>query len=160
MNIHIENNRTAYANVAFGRALPALISVVALADLVSIIFTDLSDGTLIPALLSVLWVIYMGIAFARRGRHPAIREMKIGDEWISAKCVAESRSFRTADVTVVEYEGVVNRSRVPVAGAEFPQNGERILVLTLRDGMELRVKVGSELDPALKEFAVKLAAAA
>jgi len=153
MPLHIDNSRYARSNILLGRVLPGLVAIGAVWLLVSLLSHGLTRGTVVPAMLSVLCIVYMILTFVRRGRHPAVTSIEFLPDRIDVHCFGDMSSFEFAQIRDIEYEGIENRTRVKVMSAPFPKDAERILVITVDDGMELRVRVRHEHDAPLKEIA-------
>lgn len=155
MPLQIDNSRYARSNVLFGRVLPAVVTICAIWLLASLLSHGLTRGTAVPAMLAGLCIVYMIVTYVRRGRHPAVTSIEFLPDRIDVHCLGGMSSVDMARVRDMEYEGIENRSRVQVLNAPFPTDAERILVITLDDGTEFRVRVRDEHDAPLKEIAAR-----
>ncbi|MCE9545465.1 MAG: hypothetical protein K8T25_08100 [Planctomycetia bacterium] len=156
MALRIENAPYARSGILFGRVLPVLIAACAVWTLVSLISNGPSRGTAVPIILMVVWIAAMAIAFVRRGRHRAVYSLEFLPDRMQVQFGDGTESFDLSQIRSLQYEGVHNRSRAAVRVAPFPPGGERVLVVTLVNGKELRAKVSEEHDAELKRIAMQI----
>lgn len=154
--LRIDNSGFAQSNILFGRVLPACVTIGAIWWLVSLLSKGYTRGAVVPALLSSLLIVYMIVAFVRRGRHAAVKSIEFQPDHIDVVFAGSTSSFDITQIRAMEYAGTQNPARVSVRNARFPNDRDWILVLTLADGTELRVVVGHEYDAPLKEIAARL----
>ncbi len=154
--MRIENSAHARANILIGRVIPALFILCAAWSFVSLLSNGVTRGTLIPIMLTLLWIVAMGGLYLRRGQQRAVLALEFSSAGVEAQFLRGTASFPFTEIQSLEYTGVHNPARVPVLGAPFPQQGERILVLTLRDKTELRVRVRWEHHADLQDIAARL----
>lgn len=151
--LRIDNSAYAGANILFGRVLPGLVIASSIWSLLSLKSDGPTRGTVVPALLALLLIAYMIVSYVRRGRHPAVMSIEFLPDCLNVNFSTDTASFNVAQIRAMEYEGTRNPARVGVLNAVFPQNDDRILVVTLADEIELRVQVQYEHDAPLKAFA-------
>ncbi len=156
MTLQIDNSAYAGSNIIFGRVLPGLVVVGSILTLASLFSQGLGEGTFIPLVMTAGLIVLMAIVYARRGKHPAVTSIEISREEINATFLSGRSCYGMDQVRSMEYEGVRNPSRVDVRHAPFPKDGERVLVITLADQTELRVRVRYEHDAALKAIAASV----
>lgn len=154
--LRIDNAGYAQSNVLFGRILPGVVILGGLWSLVSLAANGLTRGAVVPTLLTGLLICYMGVSIFLRGRHPAVRALEFFPDRLDVAYTNRRSSIEYSRVRAMEYEGIRNRARVNVAGAPFPEDAQRILVITLDDRTELRVVVDFAHDQPLKEVAATI----
>ena len=155
MQLYINNSRYADSNILFGRVFPAMVTVFPILSLVFLLSVGVTKGTAVPILMSLLLIAVMVVVYVRRGRHPAVQSIEFLPHCINVCFFSRRSSFDTARIRNMEYEGVRNRTRVKVVNAPFPKDGERILVVTLFDNTELRVRVDYEHHATLQRIAAQ-----
>lgn len=158
MSLHIDNSQYAQSNILFGRVLPAAAILCAAWTLWTTLSSGLTNATIVPAMLTALWIVVMVVVYIRRGQHPAIVSIDFLPDHLEVQFVGRTATFDAKQISAIEYEGIHNPSRAKVVNAPFPKDGERILVITLADVRQLRVRVAYEHDAPLKEFAASVAA--
>jgi len=155
MSLRIDNRDYARSGLIFGRILPFVVGASCLWTLVSLVFSGLSYATAVPIVINILLIVIMGALFARRGRHPAVFSLELETDQFNVEYSSHTITYRLNQIRDMQYEGVHNRSRVKVSSAPFPPDGVRILVITLSNGTELRVRVRHEHDQPLKQVAAR-----
>lgn len=156
--LHIDNRRYASNNMIFGRIVAPLVGLGAAASIVSILrFADLSkNGVIIGLGIQGIIVVLMAIVVWRRGRHPLVMQLELGEQLVVEKKSGEQTHHSWDRVERMEYEGLRNPARVRIPGSPFPKHDQRVLVITLDDGRELRVRVEHQHDVELKKIASDL----
>ena len=156
--LQIDNRRYATNNLIFGRIIAPLVALGAAGSIVSILrFADLTkNGVIIGLGIQTIIVVLMIIVYLRRGRHAIVMNLEIGDQLVVEKKNGVQIQYSWDRVERMNYEGVRNSSRVGIPSAPFPKDDQRILVITLDDGAELRVRVEHEHDQSLKKIASDL----
>lgn len=156
--LRINNSRYAYSNIFFGRILAPLVGGESLLYVVrSVLFGDLGNsGTVVFFLIRLYLIGLMLWVFIRRGRYIAILWIEFDDS-IKVGRPGRTDSYEWNDVKQMEYEGVRNPARIDVSNATFPKHDDLILVITLKDEKELRIRVGKEHDSILKQFVPRIA---
>ena len=155
--LRIDNRRYARGNFIVGRILAPLVAMGASATVGVMIGSGhvFTRGGMIGASVNMVIVILMLNIVVRRGVPPQVSWVELGEDLVVGK--GESvRRIPWDDVLRMEYEGVRNRTRVPVTDAPFPKDDARVLVITHRKGLALRIRVEWEHDATIKACAERL----
>lgn len=97
----------------------------------------------------------MVILLKQKGSNTGVEWIEFGDKlYVNDAGLEKSHYF--SEVKRLEYEGIGNPARALVTDAPFPKDGERILVVRLRTGVEYRANVRYEHDQPLKKIAQEL----
>lgn len=157
VTLQIDNSRYARSTVLFGRWVPIIVGGLAAWTFIASLGTGNFPTMLLGGMITVLWIVYMVIAYLRRGRQSVVMRVQFDGEQFEVTFLHSTERFEVLQIRCMEYEGIGNPSRAPVATAPFARDGERILVMTLGSGLELRVRVQHEHDAPLKKIAARIA---
>lgn len=152
--LHIDNWWFGVSNLVFARIGPGLVIISASWSAVTAIHAANERSLYLQLMMSLLWIVMMGIVFWRRGRHPIILWCDLA-EHLTLGRIRGREDYPWSAILGFDYEGVGNPTRLPVVSAPIPVNGQRILIISALSGEEFRIKVGDVHFAALKDLAVK-----